>query len=148
MLNMSSLFWLSGVMITVFAITVGGIRILTPPFEPEHTLETIEKYKIAWIIVGVTFYARTVTHPKTRDFDLNCVQMICISGAKASDKHLEDGKKLFPNAEFTSGYGLTETSGVVFKWDNTKPKSVGHLIPGFESKVKSKSIKRVLFVIV
>ncbi|XP_044731912.1 4-coumarate--CoA ligase 1-like isoform X2 [Chrysoperla carnea] len=134
-LNMSSLYWLSGVMVTLLTIAAGGIRLLTPPFEPEHTLQTIEKYKIPFIIVGVTFFAGTVSHPKACDFDLNCVKMICILGGKASEKHIDKGKKVFPSALISSGYGTTETCGPVFKWDHTKPSGVGHLLPGFEAKI-------------
>ncbi|XP_044732304.1 4-coumarate--CoA ligase 1-like isoform X3 [Chrysoperla carnea] len=134
-LNMSSLFWITGVLVTLIAIAIGGTRILTPPFEPVHTLETIEKYKVPWIIVGVTFFARMVTHPKASEFDLSCVQVMGISGGKASDQHLVDGKKVFPRALLTSSYGLTETSGNVFKLHYGKPTAVGHLVPGVEAKV-------------
>lgn len=135
---MSSLFWITGVLVTLSVITIGGTRILTPPFEPEHTLKTIEKYKIPWMIVGVTFYARMVTHPKACDFDFSCVQMVGISGGKATEQHLVDGRKVFPRALLTSGYGLTETTGGVFKLHYGKPTAVGHLVPGIEAKVSIK----------
>ncbi|XP_044731914.1 4-coumarate--CoA ligase 1-like isoform X4 [Chrysoperla carnea] len=134
-LNMSSLFWITGILVTLFAIALGAVRIITPPFEPEHTLKTIEKYKITWMILGVTFFSRMVTYPKASDFDLSCAQMVCISGAKASEQHLAEGRKVFPRALITSSYGLTETSGAIFKIDYSKPASLGRLFPGLECKV-------------
>lgn len=138
MLNMSSLFWITGVFITLLTITIGTIRILTPPFEPLHIFQTVEKYKVNWMVLGVTYFSRMVTHPKVSDYDLSSLDMVAISGAKACEKHLADGKRVFPNCRLTSSYGMTETSGNVFKLNYGVPSALGTLVPGMECKVRIK----------
>lgn len=134
-LNMSSLFWISGVMVTLGGISAGIIRLLSPPFDPEFTLQTIEKYKAFWIILGVTYFARMVTCENINKYNLTSVRMITIGGGKASKQHLEIGKEKFANVQLHPAYGLTETAGAALQLNDAKPNSIGYLIPGIEAKV-------------
>lgn len=136
LLNMSTLFWISGVIVALLAIDRGVIRILTSPFNPTEALQNIEKYEINWLVTGVTYFCRIVTHPTAEKYELNTMKILSIGGGKVSRFHQNLGKKLFKNANISSAFGMTETAGQCFQLNSGKPGSIGLIMPGCEVKVR------------
>jgi acyl-CoA synthetase (AMP-forming)/AMP-acid ligase II len=144
----------------VLSSVYGGRRIVQlPAFTPEGWLETARNQRVTHAFVVPTMLARIVDVLGDRgDAGLPHLRAIAYGGGKMPLAVIERAMKLFPAAEFTNAYGLTETSSTiaVLGPDDHRAAaasddpavrrrlvSVGRALPGVEIEIRDENGQRV-----
>jgi long-chain acyl-CoA synthetase len=129
----------------VFSMTVqmnltlymGGLLIMLPRFELRSTLDTITKEKPT-IFAGVpTLYKAIIDYPRLGKYDLSSLKL-CVSGGAALPEAVKTGFQKITGLELVEGYGLSETSPIVFGnpvVGRKKTNSIGLPLPRTEVKL-------------
>ena len=92
---------------------LGVPQVMVRRFDPRQVLAMIERYHATSMAVVPTMANALLNVPDASSFALDSVLDIQVGGAAASPELIERMEKLFPNAQCTAGYGLTETSPVL-----------------------------------
>lgn len=125
------------------ALNYGGTQILTAPsFDPVESLQSVNDYG-ATIIYGVPtmFIAMLDEYEKNpHKYNIESLRTGFISGSGCPEALMHRIDKIFGIKDFTTGYGQTECSPVIYMCDahdpfNKKAESVGRLLPMTESKI-------------
>ncbi|MHA1315632.1 MAG: long-chain-fatty-acid--CoA ligase [Candidatus Helarchaeota archaeon] len=137
-LPFSHIFGLTTMM--MMAIKLGGKCILIPnPRDIPDLIKTIVKEK-GTLFSGVNaLFNRINNHPKAKKFDLSTLRS-ALSGAGPLAKDVQEKFEAMTGARIVEGYGLTETSPVVFAnplGENAKRKigTVGMAFPNTDCKI-------------
>ena len=117
----------------------GGAIVLMYKWEAGAALKLVEKYRITGIS-GVPVMAREiVNHPDFATTDTSCLSGISGGGAQLPPDLVLKIDDTVKTARPTTGYGLTETSGIITSVTGdffvAKPESCGPYMPSFEVKV-------------
>ncbi len=96
----------------IAAALYGGISsVLTPTFNPVEYLQIIEEHKIT-VSGGVpTMFRLIFKQCNVKDYDVNSVRLLILSGEPSPPEFIYKVKENFPNATLAASYGLTETAG-------------------------------------
>jgi len=121
----------------------GAKLVLMPPgrFDPDRTMELIEKERITSIGGVPTIMWRMLESPSFGSYDLSSVTRISYGGAPAAPELLDRIKDAFPNvrAGLTTAYGLTESASVATMNSGddylTHPGSAGRPVPTVELRI-------------
>jgi fatty-acyl-CoA synthase len=90
-------------------LMVGGTNVVEGRYEPEKTLETIEKHRVTTLFAVPTQIQDMLFHPRFKDFDLSSLRMITTGGAAIAATTMQNVIADFcPN--IFNGYGMTEAS--------------------------------------
>jgi len=87
--------------------------VLMRAYEPGAFLEHIEKYRADETTVAPTMFSMLLRHPGFDDHDVSSIRRIGYGAAAMPAEVLRQGMQRFPNAEFATGFGMTELSGNV-----------------------------------
>ncbi len=105
----------AGIAAVLSSTYVGRRMVQLDNFDAETWLKLCESERITNAFVVPTVLARIVDHlqadPKPRD--LASLRAIAYGGGKMPLSVIEKAMELFPNADFTNAYGLTETSSTI-----------------------------------
>jgi acyl-CoA synthetase (AMP-forming)/AMP-acid ligase II len=93
--------WLSGVLL-------GCTHVIVPSFDPEAVIEAIERHRVRSLALVPTMLQRVADHPAVAEHDLSSVRNVGYGGSPISDALLARVMKVFPEASFRQGYGMTE----------------------------------------
>ncbi len=123
-----------------------------PDFEPRAWLELVRQERISNAFVVPTMLARIIeTVERDGDTALPSLRSLAYGGGKMPLAVIEHAMRLFPNAEFTNAYGLTETSSTVavlgpqdhrvaaasnYPAIRRRLVSVGQALPGVEVQIR------------
>jgi acyl-CoA synthetase (AMP-forming)/AMP-acid ligase II len=123
-----------------------------PDFEPRAWLDLVRRERISNAFVVPTMLAHIIeTVERDGDTALPSLRSLAYGGGKMPLSVIEHAMRLFPNAEFTNAYGLTETSSTVAVLgpqdhrlaaasDNPTIRrrlvSVGQALPGVEVQIR------------
>ncbi|KAJ7621245.1 phenylacetyl-CoA ligase [Roridomyces roridus] len=105
--------------------------VLTPKFNFEKFLASIEKYRITHLTL----------EPIVKNYDLSSIRMCLVAAAPLSASLTQELLQILPNIHLGQGYGLTETCGATSIASSTYSQkigtlgSVGQLLPGTLAKV-------------
>ena len=91
----------------------GRFLVLMRRYDPKVLLEQIEKYQIAETSVAPTMFSQLLRHPDFDEYDVSSIRRIGYGAAPMPAEVLRQGMARFPNAEFATGFGMTELSGNV-----------------------------------
>ena len=113
-----------------------------PTFDPEKSLETVEKWQCSMIYGVPTMFIELVKTVQTRAFDLGSLSKAVIGGSICPRPLILDMEKHLGISSVHIGYGMTETSPASFmvrKQDPIDKKSttVGKTIHNLETKIVS-----------
>ncbi|PRZ44206.1 long-chain acyl-CoA synthetase [Antricoccus suffuscus] len=91
----------------------GRFLVLMRRYDPKGLLEQIEKYQIAETSVAPTMFSQLLRHPDFDKYDVSSIRRIGYGAAPMPAEVLRQGMARFPNAAFSTGFGMTELSGNV-----------------------------------
>ncbi|XP_014487959.1 PREDICTED: 4-coumarate--CoA ligase 1-like [Dinoponera quadriceps] len=108
----SSLYWISGTILSLKAISQGAKIIIYPEFDEEMTCILIEKYKVTWLFIGTSMTNRLIKAGYVKNYSLLSLKMIFCGGAILHQETQRDLKHILPHVEILQGYGMTEIGGI------------------------------------
>ena len=121
------------------ATAMGGKMVLMYRWDATLALELIQAEKIS-TVSGVPVMARElVNHPDFTKYDTSSLLSVGGGGAQIQPDLVDKIDKTVPTARPNTGYGMTETCGVITSLSGDffvdKPASCGRALPNFEAKV-------------
>jgi long-chain acyl-CoA synthetase len=122
------------------ATAIGGAVVLMRKWDPARALELIEREKVTSLSGVPTMSRELVNHPDWKTSDTSSMQSMGGGGAAFQPDLVEKiGNSLETGAPST-GYGLTETHGIVTANNNAmylaKPASCGPVVPTCDAVVR------------
>ncbi|KAH9950863.1 phenylacetyl-CoA ligase [Amylocystis lapponica] len=108
-------------------------------FNFERFLQSIERYRINFLMVVPPHVVLLCKHPATKRYDLSSVRQCIVGAAPLTAALTANFLELFPNTGFGQGLGMTETCSVVsvvpMDQNVGTHGSVGQLLAGTVAKV-------------
>ncbi len=102
---------------------VGGAIIPQTQFDPEKTLEAIEKHRADDVLMIPTMTKAVLAKMREGHYDLSSLNAVFSSGGKAPPGLWEQVFELFGEVEVSTGYGMTEaTASTTVVVDNSPTK--------------------------
>jgi long-chain acyl-CoA synthetase len=138
----SPLFHVAGQHSTVCAaLTAGSKLVFGPPrFEPEHTLDIIERERVtSWVAIP-TLLQRLLDSPALHRYDLSSLVAISTGGAATAPDTVDHANRVLKTRpRLATSYGLTETHGMATSIAGadylTHKRSVGRPTPLVEVRI-------------
>jgi len=143
----SPLFHVSGLHCAAVTALAGGAKTVWPMgrFDPEKTLELIEREKITGWGYTATVLHRLLNHPKVDDYDLSSFRSVGGGGSPIPAPLIEKAQARFPQCSHTMGVGYGLTEGTAFGTLNAgeeltdDPFSVGRPVPIVEVEIRDEA---------
>lgn len=125
--------------ILLVRLIFGNKNVVLSRFDEKVFLQTIEKYKIAYLTLVPPLMVFLAKHPIVDRYDLSSVKEIWCGAAPLSEEIAKAVAKRLNLSGINQGYGLTETTLAVLSASASARKlgSVGKLVPGVSAKVIS-----------
>ncbi|MFB7025777.1 MULTISPECIES: long-chain fatty acid--CoA ligase [unclassified Streptomyces] len=120
---------------------VGGTLVFLPSFTPDGVLEAVQKHQVTTTTFVPVMVQLVCNHPDFASYDTSSLKRITYGGAGSPESLLKLAMECFPQARFTQGYGMTETSvlTVLTHEDHERGgerlRSAGRATPGIELAV-------------
>ncbi|XP_017763750.1 PREDICTED: 4-coumarate--CoA ligase 1-like [Eufriesea mexicana] len=109
----STLYWISGSMLTLRSIASGTKRIIAPDFDETIACEIIDKFKVTWLMLSTSMANRFVRFDRLHDYDLSSLTVLFTGGATLKQESQDLLKKHLPHSLIVQAYGMTELGGLV-----------------------------------
>ncbi len=118
----------------------GATGIVTPKFDPQETLELIQKYNITYTGGVPTMYRLILKNADSSKVDLSSVRCIVVSGEPSTPELIRQINAAFPKAKIVASWGMSETTGfftftTLEDTDETVEQTEGKPAPGLEMKI-------------
>jgi amino acid adenylation domain-containing protein len=130
----------------IMTFAFGGTLVLEKGFLfPSLILKRIQEERVTGF-PGVPTLFSVLFNMDLSAYDLSSLRYMTNTAAALSSWHIEKIQTLFPNVDFYSMYGLTETKRTLYlppKDMMTKPESVGIPIPGTEAWIEDEEGHRL-----
>ncbi|XP_060811443.1 uncharacterized protein LOC132904738 [Bombus pascuorum] len=107
----SSLYWISGSLLSLKSIVSCTKRIIGPEFDEKTTCEIVEKFKITWLMLSTSMANRLARYSHLHDYDLSSLKVFFTGGATMKQESQDLLKNHFPTTTITQAYGMTELGG-------------------------------------
>ena len=104
------LFHLAGLSFLFRAVMQGCRMIIHPSFVPKAVLNAIDRQKVSHLVLVPTMLQMLADSPEVAGCDTSSVVVVGYGASPISEAVLERAMKVFPNAGFFQGYGMTEVS--------------------------------------
>ncbi|XP_043586187.1 4-coumarate--CoA ligase 1-like isoform X2 [Bombus pyrosoma] len=108
----SSLYWISGSLLSLKSIISCTKRIIGPEFDEKTTCEIIEKFKITWLMLSTSMANRLARYTHLHDYDLSSLQTLFTGGATMKQESQDLLKNHFSTTSIVQAYGMTELGGL------------------------------------
>jgi 2-aminobenzoate-CoA ligase len=121
----------------VFPFRFGASTVLSPPFEPERMLETIQRYRITVAFCAATSYRLMLGVPEMeRRFDLGSLRL-CVSAAEPLPAATYEEWVARTGKECLDGIGSTEMFHIFVSSTpgQVRPGATGVPVPGYDCRV-------------
>ncbi|KAJ7604638.1 phenylacetyl-CoA ligase [Roridomyces roridus] len=122
-----------------FMLYAGLTLVLTPKFNFEKFLASIEKYRITHLTLVPPQVVLLCKEPIVKNYDLSSIRMCLVAAAPLSASLTQELLQILPNIHLGQGYGLTETCGATSIFPLSQKigtlGSAGQLLPGTLAKV-------------
>lgn len=109
----SSLYWISGSLLSLKSITSCTKRIIGPDFDEQTACEIVEKFKVTWMMLSTSMANRFVRFSGLHRYDLSSLNVLFTGGATLKAESQDLLKKHLPHAIIMQAYGMTELGGLV-----------------------------------
>ncbi|MET0183721.1 MAG: class I adenylate-forming enzyme family protein [Caulobacterales bacterium] len=120
------------------ATAMGGKLVTMYKWEPAHALHLIERERVTSLSTVPTMAREMLLHPNFAEHDTSSVVSLGGGGAALQPDLVEKIEVRGKGARAATGYGLTETSGIITSVSGdffvAKPESCGVIMPCFEAK--------------
>lgn len=121
------------------ATLVGGALVLMYKWDPGRALELIERERVTNFSGVPTMGRELLLHPDWSKRDTSSLAAISGGGAAVQPDLVEKIDKELKQGTPTTGYGMTETHGIITAntslWYTSKPESCGPAVPTLEVKL-------------
>lgn len=121
------------------ATLVGGALVLMYKWDPGRALELIERERVTNFSGVPTMGRELLLHPDWSTRDTSSLAAISGGGAAVQPDLVEKIDKELKQGTPTTGYGMTETHGIITAntslWYTSKPESCGPAVPTLEVKL-------------
>ncbi|EFN83246.1 Luciferin 4-monooxygenase [Harpegnathos saltator] len=132
----SSIYWVSGILLNLKAISQGAKVIVYPKFDEEMTCILIEKYKVTWLFTGTSMTNRFLKAGYVKNYSLSTLKIIFCSGAILKPESQKELKRLLPHVDILQAYGMTELGGMATcQMPHHKLGSCGSVVPNMQIKI-------------
>jgi len=128
------------------ALAAGSSVVLLPRFEPEETMNAVQKHGVSIFVAVPAMYSLILSHPGVNSFNFKSVKY-CVSGGSALKTELLKAFEERFSSTILEGYGLSETTSVTtfnHIHRERRPGSIGTPIEGVEVKVVKDDESEVL----
>lgn len=139
------MFHLAGLSFLMRGVTTGASMVIQPSFSPASAFEAMASHRVTTIFSVPVMLQMMADHPKAAEFDLSSVRLVAYGASPVSEAVLDRAFKLFPNAEFAQGYGMTELSSAVCTLTGEfhtpegraggRLRSAGRALPGIDLRI-------------
>ncbi|CAK1543171.1 unnamed protein product [Leptosia nina] len=128
-----------------YILTIGSHIISMPKFTPEIYLQTLIKYRPVDLFVVPSLLVFLTNHPAVKKEHLERIESVTVGGAPATnsilEKFVQKAGKTKDEIALLQGYGMTESSPVVFvtpySYPHEKVGTIGQIVPSTEVKLVS-----------
>jgi long-chain acyl-CoA synthetase len=111
-MHSAGLFHLAGAS-PAFALTMaGGTHVCLPKFDATLALQTIQEYRVNYVLFVPTMINMLLNHPDFDRYDLSSVRYCEYGASPMPDAVLAQAIEKLPTWEFIQGYGMTETAAL------------------------------------
>ncbi|XP_071876897.1 uncharacterized protein [Bombus fervidus] len=132
----SSLYWISGSLLSTRSIVSCTKKVIGPEFDEKTTCEIIEKFKVTWLLLSTSMANRLARYSHLHDYDLSSLKILFTGGATMKQECQDLLKNHFPSASVMQAYGMTELGGVcAMQLLDTTSGSCGVVAPNCEIKI-------------
>jgi acyl-CoA synthetase (AMP-forming)/AMP-acid ligase II len=111
-LHVAPLFHVADLAAWMMANLCQATHVIVPAFEPATVLSTVQRARITDTMLVPSMLQLLADHPDAADADLSSIRNVIYGASPMTDAVLERSMELFPNAEFTQAYGMTELGPV------------------------------------
>ncbi|XP_033364444.1 4-coumarate--CoA ligase 1-like [Bombus vosnesenskii] len=108
----SSLYWISGSVLSLKSIVSSTKKIIGPEFDGKATCEIIEKFKVTWLMLSTSMANRLARYTHLHDYDLSSLKVLFTGGATMKQESQDLLQNHFPNTFVMQAYGMTELGGL------------------------------------
>lgn len=127
---------------STFGVTMGaGTHVFIPRFVPDDVLDAIDKHRVNRAMMVPSMIAMMLQAPANAKRDLTCLENVMYGASPMPKAILEPALKMFPNAKFRQGYGMSESSPAITslapEYHDGGPRmgSVGQAVPWVEVRI-------------
>ena len=118
---------------------IGGKLVTTYKWDATEALKIIERERITTFNGVPTMARELLTHPQLNSHDTSTLATLGGGGAKFQADLVEKVEARKNNTRSNTGYGLTETSGIITansaEYLRDKPETVGPAMPCYETRI-------------
>lgn len=119
------------------SILYGGAFVVVDSLSPRHIAETIQRFRVTWMMAVPSFYEMLLDFQEGARLDLGSLRVLEAGGAYVSAAALERMEAAF-TARFLPVWGSTETTGVglgMLASEARRPGSTGKPIQGYSVRI-------------
>lgn len=100
---------------STFGVTMScGTHVFLPKFVPDDVLDVIAEHRVnRAMMVPVMIAMMLQSKPTGKERDLTCLENVLYGASPMPQALMGPALKMFPNAKFRQGYGMTETSPAI-----------------------------------
>lgn len=141
-LNVAPMFHAANMIGLLSATLMAATHVFVAGFEPERTMQVINRHKVTHSVMVPTMINMLVHHPAIGDYDLSSLELILYGGSPMAESVMARVEEVLPEVRILQAYGQTETSPIItilypeyhtFEGQYAgKTKSAGQTIPGTE----------------
>jgi long-chain acyl-CoA synthetase len=96
----------------------GSANVYLPRFEPELLLQTIEDYRISFVLMVPTIIMKILESGLVDRYDLSSLKQIIYGASPMPAAAIKKTIETFPDVQIAQGYGLTETAPLLTMLDH------------------------------
>ncbi|MDD2058648.1 long-chain-fatty-acid--CoA ligase [Pseudomonas sp. GD03860] len=113
-LHSMPMFHLADFAAMVSLFITGGTHIILPGFTPKSALEAIEQEQVTEVLLAPTMIQMLLDcqQRECAHIDLSALKRVGYGASTITPSLLDRARTMFPNAEFSQGYGMTELAPV------------------------------------
>jgi len=134
------LFHIAGLSVSMAVMQAGGKNVIQERFDPDQTLDLIEKERITIIYSFPPMLDQLIEKQEEKVKDLSSLRFV---GGLNTPKTIEQFDRIAPDARFSVMFGQTEAMGVSICWFDEEPNSVGRPAPLARVRIVDQKDKEV-----
>ncbi|XP_003704786.1 luciferin 4-monooxygenase [Megachile rotundata] len=133
---LTSLYWLTGTLLSIKHIVGGAKKVISPEFDEETVCRHFEKYKVSWTMLSTSMANRLARFSRLHEYDLSSLKILCTGGSAMGKEAEILLRKAFPTTKVIQGYGMTELGNLISAQDvDSTPGSCGLATINTEIKI-------------
>ncbi|MFC9786318.1 long-chain-fatty-acid--CoA ligase [Rhodococcus sp. NPDC127528] len=140
-LHVAPMFHMADIAMWAVGNLAASTHVVIPAFTPDGTVKAIAEHGITDALLVPTMIQMLVEHAEDADVDLTSVEHFVYGASPISESLLARARTMFPTAQFTQAYGMTELSPITTLLspadhdDPTLQRAAGRAVPHAEVRI-------------